>query len=34
LLYIARHDIPTHQVVLAHTYIFYDRLFMKNLENK
>jgi len=34
LLYMARHDIPTHQVALAHTYIFYDQLFMKNLENK
>jgi len=34
LLYMTRHDIPTHQVALAHTYIFYDQLFMKNLENK
>jgi hypothetical protein len=34
LLYMARHDIPTHQVALAHTYIFYVQLFMKNLENK
>lgn len=34
LLYMTRNDIPTHQVVLSHPYIFYDRLLMKNLENK